>query len=130
PKTAAESLGLTSVALSQVPTVATHDADVPRIAIYSNWNGTQELGWYRHAFDQFGIPYDLVYKERVQKGDLKGDYDVIIMAMQGINRQSVMTPKAQRPSPYITTTKYKFLGMYGSSSDTSGGFGQEGVTAF
>jgi hypothetical protein len=129
-RTALTELGLTGAMVGTMPTVPMHDADVPRVAIYSNWGGTQELGWYRHAFDQFGIPYDLIYKERVQKGNLKADYDVIVMAMQGISRQTVLTPKNARPSPYIATDKYKFLGMYGSSSDTSGGFGQEGVTAF
>jgi hypothetical protein len=48
--------------------------------------GTQELGWYRHAFDQFGIPFDLIYKERVVKGNLKADYDVIVMAAQNITK--------------------------------------------
>ena len=43
-RAAVESLGLTAAALSRVPTVATHDADVPRVAIYSQWSGTQELG--------------------------------------------------------------------------------------
>jgi hypothetical protein len=107
-----------------------HDADVPRVAIYSNWGGTQELGWYRHAFDQFGIPFDLIYKERVRKGNLKADYDVILMAAQGINRQSVMAQPAARPQPYLKSDKYKFLGMYGETPDMSGGFGQEGVDAF
>ena len=45
-----------------------HDADLPRVAIYSQWSGTQELGWYRYAFDKFGIPFDLIYKERVEEG--------------------------------------------------------------
>ena len=58
-----------AAALSSLPTVAMHDGDVPRVAIYSQWSGTQELGWYRHAFDQFGIPFDLIYKERVMKGE-------------------------------------------------------------
>jgi hypothetical protein len=129
-RTVAESLGLTGDNLSSMPTVATHDADVPRVAIYSQWSGTQELGWYRHAFDQFGIPFDLIYKERVAKGDLKRDYDVIVMAAQNINRTAVMAPKAARPQPYKTTDKYKFLGMYGESDDISGGFGQAGVDAF
>jgi len=107
-----------------------HDADVPRVAIYSNWGGTQELGWYRHAFDQFGIPFDLIYKERVKKGNLKADYDVIIMAAQSITRQSVMAPAARTAQPYLKSDKYKFLGMYGETPDMSGGFGQEGVEAF
>jgi hypothetical protein len=125
-----EKFGLTAATLASIPTVATHDADVPRVAIYSQWGGTQELGWYRHAFDQFGIPFDLIYKERVQKGNLKADYDVIVMAYQGINRQSVMQAPGARPAPYVKTDKYKFLGMYGESPDITGGFGQVGVDAF
>jgi hypothetical protein len=129
-KTAADSLGLTAASLSSVPTVATHDADVPRVAIYSQWGNTQELGWYRHAFDQFGIPFDLIFKERVAKGNLKADYDVIIMAAQTINRAQVMAQPAARPQPYQQSDKYKFLGQYGSTPDMSGGFGQPGVDAF
>jgi hypothetical protein len=129
-RAAVEKFGLTAAALSSIPTVATHDADVPRVAIYSQWSGTQELGWYRHAFDQFGIPFDLIYKERVMKGNLKADYDVIVMAYQGITRQTVMQPAGARPVPYMKNDKYKFLGMYGESPDITGGFGQAGVDAF
>jgi zinc carboxypeptidase len=129
-RTAVEQLGLTAVTFASAPTVASHDGPAPRVAIYSQWNGTQELGWYRHAFDQFGIPFDLIYKERVKKGNLKGDYDVIVMAAQSINRAAVMAAPAARPSAYMKTDKFKFLGMYGESPDTTGGFGQEGVDAF
>ena len=124
-----EALGLSAAALSAVPTVATHDANVPRVAIYSQWSGTQELGWYRHTFDQFGIPFDLIYKERIAKGNLKNDYDVILMAAQNINRAAVLAPPAARAQPYQKTDKFKFLGMYGESADISGGFGQAGVEA-
>ncbi|MEO6222154.1 MAG: hypothetical protein ABIP90_02815, partial [Vicinamibacterales bacterium] len=129
-RAAVEKYGLTAATLASIPTVATHDADVPRVAIYSTWGGTQELGWYRHAFDQFGIPFDLIYKERVAKGNLKADYDVILMAFQNVNRQAVMQPAASRPSPYMKSDKYKFLGLYGASPDITGGFGQVGVDAF
>lgn len=128
-RSAVESLGLTAAALSTLPTVPTHDGDVPRVAIYSQWSGTQELGWYRFAFDKFGIPFDLIYKERVVKGDLKKDYDVIIMAAQNINRSAVLAPKAKLAQPYQKTDKFQFLGMYGESPDISGGFGQTGVEA-
>jgi hypothetical protein len=129
-RAAADSLGLTAAALSELPTVATHDGDAPRIAIYSQWSSTQELGWYRHAFDQFGIPYDLIFKERVKKGNLRADYDVILMAAQTISRASVMQLPAARPQPYLKSDKYKSLGLYGETPDMSGGFGQEGVDAF
>ena len=124
-----EKLGLKAGMLSSAPSVASHDADVPRVAIYSNWSGTQELGWYRYTLDQFGVPFDLIYKERVAKGDLKRDYDVIIMAAQGITRANVLAQPAARPQPYKKSDKYKFLGMYGETDDMSGGFGQAGIDA-
>jgi 8-oxo-dGTP pyrophosphatase MutT (NUDIX family) len=125
-----EELGLTAAALDALPTVAMHDADAPRIAMYSSWSGTQEIGWVRYTFDRFGIPYDLIYKERVRKGNLRNDYDVIVMPTQTLNRQAVFQAPAARPVPYVKTEKYKFLGAYGETSDITGGMGGEGVDAF
>jgi hypothetical protein len=124
-----EKFGLTAGMLDAAPTVATHDADVPRVAIYSNWNGTQELGWYRYTLDQFGVPFDLIYKERVAKGYLRRYYDVNIRAAQNISKASVLAQPAARPQPYKKSDKYKFLGMYGETDDMSGGFGQAGIDA-
>jgi hypothetical protein len=126
-----EELGLTAAALGTIPSVTMHDADVPRIAIYSSWSGndTQEIGWVRFTFDKFGIPYDLVYKERLRKGNLRADYDVLLMPNQNLSRQAVFQPPAARPVPYLKDAKYKFLGMYGESPDITGGMGGEGVDA-
>jgi len=126
-----EQLGLTGAALGSMPSVAMHDADLPRIAMYSSWSGsdTQEIGWVRFAFDKFGIPYDLIYKERLRKGNLRADYDVLLMPNQNVSRQSVFQPSAARAVPYLKDPKYKFLGMYGESPDITGGMGGEGVDA-
>ena len=129
-RAAVQEFGLSAAALSAAPTVPLHDADVPRVAIYSQWSGTQDLGWYRLTFDKFNVPFDLIFKERVKKGNLKSDYDVILMADQQITRQNVMQPPAAHPQPYKATEQYKFLGMYGETDDMSGGFGQAGVDAF
>ncbi|HEY7496949.1 MAG TPA: M14 family zinc carboxypeptidase [Vicinamibacterales bacterium] len=129
-RAAVEQFGLTAAALSSLPSVTMHDADVPRIAMYSSWSGTQEIGWVRYTFDKFGIPYDLIYKERVKKGNLRADYDVILMPTQQANRQAVFQAPAARAVPYVKTEKYKFLGMYGESPDITGGMGGEGVDAF
>ena len=53
--------------------------DLPRLAIFSTWGSTQEVGWVRHAFDHFGVAFELIYKERVRKGGLRHDYDVILV---------------------------------------------------
>ncbi len=125
-----DSLGLTAAYLPQAPTVRTHDADVPRVAIYSQWSGTQNLGWYRLTFDEFKVPFDLIYKERVKQGNLRRDYAVILIAEQNLSKTTVMQAPAARPVPYKKDPTYKFLGMYGETDDVTGGFGQAGVDAF
>ena len=129
-RAAVEELGLTAAMLGSSPSVPMHEADVPRVAIYTSWSGTQEIGWVRFTFDKYGIPFDLIYKERVKKGNLRGDYDVIVMPTQNAGRAAVFAPPAARPVSYVKSDKYKFLGMYGSSEDITGGFGAEGVDAF
>jgi hypothetical protein len=129
-RAAVEQFGLTAAMLSAMPSVPMHEADAPRIAIYSQWSGTQDLGWYRLTFDNLGIPYDLIFKEQIKQGNLRDKYDVILMAAQNINRNAVLQTPAARPQPYQKSDKYKFLGMYGETPDMSGGFGQEGVDAF
>lgn len=129
-RAAVAELGLTAASLNAAPTVATHDAVPPRVAIYTQWSGTQSLGWYRLTFDKFGVPFDLIYKERVMEGNLRDQYDVILMAEQNMSRSTVMAPKATNPTPYKKSDKYQFLGMYGETDDMSGGFGQKGVDAF
>jgi hypothetical protein len=128
-RTLVDSLGLTARYLPSPPTVRSHDADVPRVAIYSQWSGTQNLGWYRLTFDEFKVPFDLIYKERVRQGNLRRDYDVILVAEQNLSKNTVMQAAATRPVPYRKDPTYKFLGMYGETDDITGGFGQAGVDA-
>ncbi|HJR35223.1 MAG TPA: hypothetical protein VJ817_09765, partial [Gemmatimonadales bacterium] len=128
-RAAAVELGLTGAALSEVPSVPMHEADLPRIAIYSQWTGTQNLGWYRLTFDEFEVPYDLIYKEQLVEGNLRSKYDVILTAEQNLSKRSVMAKPNAKPVPYLRSDKYKFLGMYGATPDITGGFGQRGVDA-
>ena len=76
---AVRELGLTAVGLSSMPEVASHEMDVPRIAMYSTWGSTQDVGWVRYAFDRFEIPSDLIYRKRVRAGELRRDYDVVVV---------------------------------------------------
>ena len=131
-KTETEALGLTMVALTAQPAVPMHDADLPRLAVYSTWGGTQDVGWVRYAFDQFETPYDLIYKERVKQGNLRAAYDVIVIPNQGRTTKGLvfdLAPKS-KPLAYTKTSEFKYLGDYGSSDDISGGMGLEGALAF
>ena len=128
-KSVAASLGLDAVALTAKPTVATHKAGLPRIAIFSTWAGTQDVGWVRFAFDQYKVPYDLIFKEQILAGDLHAKYDLILIPNQARSSKALVTdiPKTKTPYAYTKTDKFKFLGDYGSSDDITGGMGAAGV---
>jgi hypothetical protein len=122
-------LGLSATGVATLPEVAAHDVDLPRLAIYSTWGNTQEVGWVRHAFDQFEAPFDLIYKERVRKGNLRNDYDVILVPSQGRTGKGLVYDIEMRgkPLPYTKSAEYPSLGAYGESDDIRGGMGLEGV---
>jgi Zinc carboxypeptidase len=125
-----EQLGLKAVALKAAPKVAKHTLDLPRIAMYSMWTTTQDVGWVRYAFDHFEIPYDLIYKERMRRGNLRDSYDVIVMPSQGRGSgKSIVFGIESRGKPidYKQSAEFKSLGMYGESDDITGGMGLEGA---
>jgi Zinc carboxypeptidase len=132
-KAAIEPLGLTAIALAAAPTVPMHDVDLPRLAIFSTWGSTQEVGWVRHAFDQFEVPFDLIFKERIKQGNLRAAYDVIIIPNQGRGSKGLVydiEPRPGKPLAFTKSDQFKNLGMYGSSDDITGGMGLEGVVEY
>ena len=115
--------------MADKPDVPTHEAALPRVAIYSPGAATQNVGWVRYAFDQFETPYELIFKDEVKKGGLRARYDVIIVPSQGRSAKAVVfdIPMRGKPLPYTKTAQFKFLGDYGSSPDIRGGMGLAGV---
>ena len=74
--------------------------------------------------------YDLIYKERIRKGNLRDAYDVIVHSQSGRGSGKSMVfdiePKGSR---WLTPSRPNFqtLGAYGESEDITGGMGLEGV---
>lgn len=126
---AVEALGLTAVSLAAAPDVPTHDADVPRLAVFSTWGNTQDVGWVRYAFDRFELPYDLIFKEQVRAGDLRAKYDVIVVPNQGRTSKGLVFDIAPvgKPLAYKKSERFAFLGQYGESDDITGGMGLTGA---
>jgi hypothetical protein len=96
-----ESLGLKVIALASTPSIPLLEAPLPRLAVYSTWGSTQNVGWVRYAFDQSEVKYDLIYKEHVRQGNLRSRYDVIVIPSQGRTPQSIVEdiPLTGKPLP-------------------------------
>jgi hypothetical protein len=131
-KTEVEKLGLQAVALAAAPDVKKHAIDLPRLAMFSTWGSTQDLGWVRYAFDKFEIEYELIYKERIKQGNLRAAYDVIVIPSQGGRGGAKglifdIDPRPGKTFAYTKDPAFPALGAYGESPDITGGMGLQGV---
>lgn len=134
-------LGLSGVAVASAPSVKTHDLDVPRIGYVHSWSRTQDEGWWRAAFDTYGVPYHYFGEPELAKGKLRAKYDVIVYPYGGSSlgapsptaggggRGGPSTPAGDGAVPYRRTAEFPSLGFPDSTSDIRGGVGEAGFRA-
>jgi hypothetical protein len=127
----AQELMLDVHALAAVPSVAKHSLDIPRLALYHNWVSTQNDGWVRFTLEQHGVPYDYINDDDVKRGNLRGRYDVIMMAHQGgygsVKSMIIGRDTKFGAMPYTKTGDAPGHGHVDSSRDITGGIGYRGV---
>ncbi|HSL71631.1 MAG TPA: hypothetical protein VK864_15395, partial [Longimicrobiales bacterium] len=51
----------------------------PRIGLYKGWSESMESGWTRWTFDQHKLVYDTIKDARMRAGNLRRNYDVIVI---------------------------------------------------
>ncbi|MEX2182527.1 MAG: M14 family zinc carboxypeptidase [Gemmatimonadaceae bacterium] len=123
-------LGLTGYAMANVPTVKSHDLDVPRIGYIHAWQRTQDEGWVRAALDTYGVPYTYFADQKLREGGLRAKYDVIIYPHVGGSATAQVSGIAMTgtlPLPYQRTDSTPNLGSLDQSDDIRGGMGMEGL---
>ena len=127
---AIDSLGLTAVAVGQVPGVAKHDLDVPRVALVHSWLNTQNEGWVRYAFDQFAIPYTYLSTQQLDSARL-ARFDVIVLPYVSDNARTIVNgqPMIGPPIPWRRTAETPNLGTPDSTADVRPGIGLAGMSA-
>ncbi|MDX2181016.1 MAG: M14 family metallopeptidase [Bryobacteraceae bacterium] len=74
-----------------------------RIALWDRFGGSMPSGWTRFMLEQFEFPFEVIYPEKLDAGDLRSKYDVIVFVTGAIPRPKSMGPEGP----------------------TRGGFGQE-----
>jgi hypothetical protein len=123
-------LGLSAWAMASVPSVKTHDLDLPRIGYVHSWTRTQDEGWWRAAFDTFGVPYTYFADQKLREGNLRAKYDVIVFPHVGgsaVSQVNGMPMTGSAPLPYKKTDATPNLGFVDQSDDIRGGMGVEGL---
>ncbi|MGH7464726.1 MAG: M14 family metallopeptidase, partial [Longimicrobiales bacterium] len=57
-------------------------SSAPRIGLYKSAQEPMEAGWTRWVFDMHGLRYDTLKDARIRQGELRRDYDVILLQSQ------------------------------------------------
>jgi hypothetical protein len=74
----ATELGIHFTGVSRAPASATRLQPV-RIALWDQYGGSMPSGWIRFLLERFEFPFEVVYPQRLNAGDLGAQYDVIIL---------------------------------------------------
>jgi hypothetical protein len=125
---AAAELGLKAQALAGAPSVKTHAARAARVALLHTWTSTQTEGWWRQAFDAYGIPYAYIDPQAVRDtANLRAKYDVIIFGPGGNQGAVEGQPMWRTPIPYRNGPDTPNLAPFAQTDDTRIGMGLEGL---
>jgi len=104
---------ITPRTISPVPPVLVADrgaAEGPRIGLYKSYDASMDEGWTRWVFDTWKVPYTSIVDSVVRGGNLKNQFDVIVLPDQS-PRDILEGLPARYPAPF------------------AGGLGSEGVDA-
>jgi hypothetical protein len=124
----ATELGIRAVAIGTAPSVKAHPARAARVAILHQWTNTQTEGWWRQAFDLYGIPYDYIDPKAIRDtSNLRARYDVIIFGPGGSAAAVEGTPLWRNAIPYRNSPETPNVGTWAQTDDTRIGMGLAGL---
>ena len=74
----AKELGVAAIGLATAPSGEALKLKPIRIGLYDQYGGLMPSGWTRWIFEQFEFPFELVYPQALDAGDLKSKFDVLV----------------------------------------------------
>jgi len=83
----ARDLGVRVQGVTDQPQVKSLELGPVRIGLWDQYGGSAPSGWTRFIFDQFEFPYQVVFPEVLNGGDLRERFDVLIFVTDAIPAQ-------------------------------------------
>jgi hypothetical protein len=75
---AAADLGITIDAVRSRPAGAALKLKPVRIGLWDQYGGSMTSGWLRFVFERFEFPFEVVYPQALDEGDLRSRFDVLV----------------------------------------------------
>ena len=83
----AKELGVPVHAVASKPSGEALKLKPIRIGLYDNYGGLMPAGWTKWLFEQYEMPFSIVYPQTLDAGDLKSKFDVIVFVSGAIRGQ-------------------------------------------
>lgn len=115
----AEEVGLSFAGVDAAPSGSALRLRPVRIGLFDVYGGSETSGWTRWLLEQFGFPYEVVYPQGLDAGNLSNRFDVLIFESETV--PSALTPEddpdesSDQPDPASIPEKYRErLGAFSS----------------
>ncbi len=88
---AAKELGVNIYGMARRPVESEWKLKRVRIGLFDRYGGLMPSGWTRWIFEQFEFPFEVVYPQELDAGNLAAKYDVLVFTDGAIRAQGEMS---------------------------------------
>ena len=115
----AEELGVSFYGTANVPAVSALQLNPVRIGLWDRFGGSMQSGWTRWILEQYEFPFEVVYPPKLDEGNLKSQFDVLIFVSGAIpamrtGQGGQMGGRGFGGSPNLETIPQEFHHMVGN----------------
>ncbi|MCA0368710.1 MAG: M14 family metallopeptidase [Proteobacteria bacterium] len=102
---AVRDLGLNAYAAARAPGGEKIALKPVRIGLVDRYGGSMASGWTRWLLEQYEYPFQIVYPQRLDAGDLAKDFDVLVFASDMIPTD--LSDQRDQPAPESIPAEYR-----------------------
>jgi hypothetical protein len=101
-QTATAEFGVTARAVDRMPSGPARKLKQTRVGLYDQYGGLAPSGWTRWLLEQFEFPYEVIYPQTLNAGNLREHFDVLLFTDEAYgNRAGNAQPRAETvPAEY------------------------------
>ncbi|MDG2533840.1 M14 family zinc carboxypeptidase [Sphingomonas sp. HITSZ_GF] len=114
---AVKELGIDALAVSTAPTGPSIALKPVRIGLVDRWGGLISAGWTRWLLERFEFPFEQVFPQRLDAGNLKRDYDVLLFTDDALPAKGAWGSDRAAKQPEAKDTPAEMRAMLGSITD-------------
>lgn len=99
-ETAVKGVGVDAYALAAKPASPSLPMKPIRIGLVDTYGGNMQSGWNRWLFETYEFPFEVVFPQQLDAGNLKAKYDVLVFADETVPEPpSPDRPRRAQPAP-------------------------------